>query len=65
MPVYTMARVDGFPYVFREGVRSALHVALRRPPAPAYLVCTHPRTGFFHDRHKRLAATFAPVLSPR
>ena len=62
--VFDVTRVSDWraqPAAVREGVRSALYMALRQHPSPAYMVCTHGSLGFFHERHKRLAARFAPV----
>lgn len=51
------------PPPVREEVRSALHIALRDHPAPAFLVCCHPQVGFFAQRHLHLAALFGPLAA--
>jgi hypothetical protein len=51
------------PAEVRDEVRSALHIALREPPDPAYLVCCHPQVGFFGRRHLHLASLFGPLTA--
>lgn len=45
----------------QQAVSSALHIALRPLPKPAYLICTHSQVGFFDHRHSRRAIRFAPM----
>lgn len=47
----------------QRSVRSALHLALRPAPKPAYLICTHPQVGFFSHKHSKRAIRFAPMLA--
>lgn len=51
------------PEAVRDEVRSALHIALREPPNPAYLVCCHPQVGFFGRHHLHLASLFGPLTA--
>ncbi len=47
----------------QRSVSSALHLALRPGPQPAYLICTHPQVGFFSHKHSKRAIRFAPMLA--
>lgn len=47
----------------QQRVNSALHIALRPLPRPAYLICTHSQIGFFDHKHSRRAIRFAPMAA--
>ncbi|NJN23835.1 MAG: hypothetical protein HC810_04840 [Acaryochloridaceae cyanobacterium RL_2_7] len=47
----------------RDEVKSALHIALRPQPNPAYLICTHSQIGFFTHKHCKRAIRFAPMAA--
>lgn len=49
------------PFSKLGNVRSAILIALREAPKPAYLVCTHHDVGFFGKSHLQLAGQFAPL----